>query len=75
MRFLDHSFTIFNGIVPIFVIVFLIMTHGNYIKQDEYQIVNKKIFERLDNVETLIYKIISDKNKSSNLPISTSTNS
>lgn len=75
MRLLDHSFTIFNGIVPIFVIVFLIMTHGNYVKQDEYQIVNKRIFERLDNVETLIYKIISDKSKSSNLPISSSTNS
>jgi hypothetical protein len=75
MKFLDNSFAIFNGIVPIFVVVFILMTHGNYVKQDEYQQINKQIFERLDNVEMLIHKILNEKSKTSNLTNSTSTNS
>jgi|LakMenE01Jun11ns_1017448.scaffolds.fasta_scaffold9590531_3 hypothetical protein len=75
MKFLDNSFAIFNGIVPIFVVVFILMTHGNYVKQDEYQQINKQIFERLDNVEMLIHKILNEKSKTSNLTNFTSTNS
>jgi len=75
MKFLDNFFAIFNGIVPIFVIVFILMTHGNYVKQDEYQQINKRIFDRLDNVEMLIHKILNDKSKTSDLTNFTSTNS
>lgn len=57
----DKIATIFNGITPILVIIFLILTHGNYVNQHEYEQVKNQIFVRLDNVEALIYKILNDK--------------
>lgn len=60
MKLVDDVLSIVNGIIPIVVIVILIMTHGNYVSQNEYKTVNEQIFKRLDNVETLIYKLLND---------------
>lgn len=51
----------FNAITPILVIGFLIATHGNYVNQREYEQVKNQIFIRLDNVETLIFKILNER--------------
>lgn len=60
MKYLDRVLSIFNGIIPIIVIVMLYSTHGNYVSKEEYNTINEQIFKRLDNVETLIYKLIDD---------------
>jgi hypothetical protein len=66
MKYLDHFLSIFNSIIPIIVIVFLLMTHGNYVSKEEYKIINEQIFKRLDNVETLIYKLLDNPPYNSN---------
>jgi hypothetical protein len=58
MSYLDRFLSIFNAIIPIIVIVFLLMTHDNYVSKEEYNTINEQIFKRLDNVETLIYKLL-----------------
>jgi hypothetical protein len=60
MKLVDDVLSVINGVIPIVVIVFLIMTHGNYVSKDEYKTVNDQIFKRLDNVEALIYKLLND---------------
>lgn len=57
---LDVLFTIFNAIIPVAIIVFIITTHKDYVKISEYEAVRTQIFERLDNVENLIYKLMDD---------------
>jgi hypothetical protein len=58
MSYLDRFLSIFNAIIPIIVIVFLLTTHGNYVSKEEYKTINEQIFKRLDNVESLIYKLL-----------------
>jgi hypothetical protein len=60
MKILDDALSILNGLIPIIVIVFLILTHGSYVSKEEYKTINEQIFKRLDNVETLIYKLLDD---------------
>ena len=59
-KIIEDFLSLFNGITPILVILFLILTHGNYVTHYEYETSKKQIFERLDNVETLIYKILNN---------------
>jgi hypothetical protein len=66
MNHLDRFLSVFNAIIPIIVIVFLLMTHGNYVSKEEYKTINEQIFKRLDNVETLIYKLLDDPTHSKN---------
>jgi hypothetical protein len=60
MKLLDDALSVINGIIPIIVVVFLLMTHGSYVSKEEYKAINEQIFKRLDNVETLIYKLLDD---------------
>jgi hypothetical protein len=57
----DRIFTIFNAIIPIAVIVFIVATHKDYVHQDEYNAVKTQLFQRLDKVEELIYKLVNSK--------------
>lgn len=65
----DRIFTIFNAIIPVAVIVFIITTHKDYVRQDEYNAVKTELFHRLDNVEGLIYKLLNAKQDSNALNI------
>ena len=60
MKLLDDALSVINGIIPIIVVVFLLMTHGSYVSKEEYKAINEQIFKRLDNVETLIYKLLDE---------------
>jgi len=63
-RVFDRIFTVFNAIIPIAVIIFIISTHKEYVHQDEYNAVKTELFQRLDKVEGLIYKLIDAKQES-----------
>lgn len=56
--------TISNALTPFVVIIFLYFAHNNYVKQDEYLKVKDDIFNRLDHIEQLMYRII---NKTNNI--------
>ena len=60
MKYFNDFLSIFNGITPIIIIIFLLVTHGNYVNINEYEYTKKLIFDRLDNVELLIYKILNN---------------
>lgn len=53
----DRLFSILNALIPIFVVVFLLFTHGNYVKYNEYEEMKQQIFNRLDNIESMILNI------------------
>lgn len=50
-----------NAATPLLVIGFLIATHGTYVNKQEYNQVTNQILVRLDNVESLIYKLLDEK--------------
>ena len=60
MKYSDTLFSVFNGLVPVIVIVLLILTRSSYVSQDEFDQTKGQLFKRLDNVEGLMHRIINN---------------